>query len=229
MMIKSIVLLSGGLDSLVSLALTIKNSSQILALTFNYGQKSYSAELNASKNIANYYGINHKIVDLPWLAEISTSSLNTCDNVPLLDVKNLDDLSITQNTSKSVWVPNRNGLFVNIAASFAEAFCYDNVVIGANKEEAQTFKDNSVEFLNAINNSYKNSMNQNVELSAPLINLSKDEIIKVGIENSVPFELLHSCYVSNDVHCGMCESCLRLKRALVNNNREDIAKQIFRK
>lgn len=229
MMNKSIILLSGGLDSLVSLAFSLKDSSDILALTFNYGQKAFDAELASSSKIANYYGVKHKVIDLPWLAEISTSSLNTNDDVPYLEEKSLDDITVTVNSSKSVWVPNRNALFVNIAASFAEAMGFDRVVIGANKEEALTFKDNSVEFVHAINNSFKNSMNRSVSLYTPLINFSKDEIIKVGLENSVPFELLHSCYVDNNIHCGKCESCLRLKRALINNDRNDIVEKIFRK
>ena len=229
MMNKSIILLSGGLDSLVSLSIALKDSKEVLALTFNYGQKSYEAELSAAKKIVDYYGIKHKIIDLPWLAEISTSSLNTDDDVPCFNESSLDDLAVTRNSSNSVWVPNRNALFVNVAACFAEAIDFDRIVIGANKEEALTFKDNSVEFIQSINNSFKNSMNKKVSLYAPLVDFTKDEIIKIGIENSVPFELLHSCYVSNDLHCGVCESCLRLKRALINNDRYDIVEKIFRK
>lgn len=229
MMNKSIVLLSGGLDSLVSLAISLKDSSDVLALTFNYGQKSFQAELRAAKKIVDFYGIKHRIVDLPWLAEVSTSSLNTSDVVPSLIETSLDDLSVTRNSSKSVWVPNRNALFVNVAACFAEAMDFDRIIIGANKEEALTFKDNSIEFIQAINNSFKNSMNKKVFLYAPLVDFVKEDIIKIGMENSVPFELLHSCYVHNEEHCGECESCLRLKRALKINNRIDIIRQIFGK
>lgn len=229
MMNKSIVLLSGGLDSLVSLAVSLKDSSEVLALTFNYGQKSYKAEIESAKKIVDFYGIRHKIIDLPWLAEVSTSSLNTSDVVPSLIETSLNDLSVTRDSSKSVWVPNRNALFVNVAACFAEAMEFDRIVIGANKEEALTFKDNSIEFIQAINNSFKNSMNKKISLYAPLVDFVKEDIIKIGIENSVPFELLHSCYVNNEVHCGVCESCLRLKRALKSNNRNDIIRQIFGK
>lgn len=223
----AIILLSGGLDSVVSLALVKEICSDILALTFNYGQKSFEAEKNASAKIAQFYKIEHKIIELPWLGEISTSSLNTSAEVPTVEMENLDNEEITSDSSNSVWVPNRNGLFVNIAATYAEALNYNSVVIGANLEEAQTFKDNTKEFVNAINKSFENSLNKTVMLVAPLIDSTKEEIVKMGIELNIPFDLLHSCYISTKHHCGKCESCMRLKRALEKNGADNIIKKIF--
>lgn len=224
---KSIILLSGGLDSVVSLAAVKDNCSDILALTFNYGQKSFDSEKKASSDIAKYYAIQHKIVDLPWLCEISTSSLNTLEPVPSISMENLDSSITAKKTAQSVWVPNRNALFTNIAASFAEALKYDLIVIGANKEEGALFKDNTPEFVQAINNSFKNSLNSKVSLSAPLLKLSKYEIVKMGITLSVPFELIYSCYVNGEKHCGKCESCMRLRRALELNNAQDVIDRLF--
>lgn len=224
---KSIILLSGGLDSVVSLALAQEFCSEIFALTFNYGQKSFQAERTASEKISKFYGIEHQVVDLPWLAEISKSSLTTGVEVPNLSEKDLLSLETTMSSSKSVWVPNRNGLFVNIAASFAEAKNYDSIIIGANKEEASTFKDNRVEFIDAINNSLDNSLNAIVRLIAPLIDATKKDIVNIGLDLNVPFELIHSCYVENEKHCGKCESCVRLKRALEQNNATEIIQKIF--
>lgn len=227
-MTKAIILLSGGLDSVVSLASIRSEYSDILALTFNYGQKSFLAEKNSSEKIAAFYNVQHKIINLDWLSEISTSSLNTTDNVPFLSISDLEQEILTDKSSKSVWVPNRNGLFVNIAATFAEALDYDVVVIGANKEESATFKDNSVEFINAINNSFKNSMNKNIKLIAPLIDLDKTEIVNKAIKLKIPFDLITSCYVSNINHCGECESCVRLWRALEQNGAQDIIEMVFK-
>ena len=224
---KSIVLLSGGLDSVVSLAVIAEKCSEIVSLTFNYGQKSYLAEKKAAENISKYYKIENKEIDLDWLSVISTSSLTTKDTIPYIAKENLDNISIAQNTAKSVWVPNRNGLFVNIAACFAEAYNFDTIIIGANKEEGATFKDNSVQFVNAINLSLKNSVNTEIELIAPLINMTKEEIVNVAIQKNVPLELIHSCYISEEKHCGFCESCQRLKRALELNKRTDIIEKIF--
>lgn len=224
---KAIVLLSGGLDSVVSLASIRNQCSNVLALTFNYGQKSFEAEKNASTKIADYYSIKHKIIDLDWLSLISKSSLTTAETIPYIDKKNLDNIKISQVTAKSVWVPNRNGLFVNIAACFADSFNFDLIIIGANKEEGATFKDNSKEFINAVNESLKNSVNADVKVLAPLIDMSKEEIVKLGIELNVPFKYVYSCYSNKNKHCGMCESCQRLKRALELNNRQDIIEEIF--
>lgn len=228
-MTKAIILLSGGLDSVVSLASIRSEYSDILALTFNYGQKSFLAEKNSSEKIASFYNIKHKIINLDWLSEISTSSLNTADNVPLLSVCDLERADLTDKSSKSVWVPNRNGLFVNIAATFAEALGYDVVVIGANKEEASTFKDNSIDFISAINQSFKNSLNKNINLIAPLIDYNKFDIVKKGIELSIPFNYINSCYISNEGHCGKCESCVRLLRALKQNKANDVIEMIFKR
>lgn len=226
---KAIILLSGGLDSVVSLASIKKKCSNILALTFDYGQKSFHAEKTASENISQCYSVEHKIIDLKWLANISNSALNTNELVPTIDKNNLDDLNVSKSVSKAVWVPNRNGLFINIAGCFADSYGFDTIVLGANKEESVNFKDNSKEFINAVNNSLKNSVNANVEVVAPLIEMTKEDIVSLGIKLNVPFKYIYSCYLDNDKHCGMCESCQRLKRALELNNRQDIIDEIFSK
>ncbi len=223
----SIVLLSGGLDSVVSLAQVKEYCDDILVLTFNYGQKSFYSEKTASEKIAQFYNAEHKIIDLDWLSKISQSSLNTKESVPSVSVFDLDNEIITKKSAKSVWVPNRNGLFVNIAACFADALNIEYIVIGANKEEGATFKDNTVDFINSVNNSLKNSTDNNVKLIAPLIDMTKYEIVSEALRLKVPFEYIHSCYEGSEKNCGNCESCKRLKRALELNNRFDIIKDIF--
>ncbi|HIU86448.1 TPA: 7-cyano-7-deazaguanine synthase QueC [Candidatus Spyradomonas excrementavium] len=223
---KGIILLSGGLDSLVSIA-AMKTTDFQLALTFDYGQKSFKKEEEASKKIAQFYGIEHKIIELKWLKEITQTSLVSDKKIPELDKNSLDNLEITTGSCASVWVPNRNGLFVNIAAAFADSLGYETVVIGANKEEAATFPDNSKEFIENINKSLKYSALKKVEVVAPLIDLNKEEIIKRGIEEDAPIELINSCYASDERHCGKCESCSRLRRALENNGCFDLIKKLF--
>lgn len=226
---KAIILLSGGLDSVVSLASIKDKCSNILALTFDYGQKSFHAEKTASECIAKYYSIEHRIVDLEWLAVISNSALTTSEIVPFIDKNNLDNLNTSKNASNAVWVPNRNGLFINIAGCFADSYGFDTIVLGANKEESANFKDNSKEFILAVNESLRNSVNTNVEVVAPLLEMTKEDIVRLGIKLNVPFKYIYSCYLDNDKHCGMCESCQRLKRALELNNRQDIIEEIFSK
>lgn len=224
---KSIILLSGGLDSVVSLAYLKDEYNVSFALTFDYGQKAFEKEAQAAKNICSYYGIEHKVIKLDWLSEITRTSLVSEENIPELPIEDLDKIELAEDTAKAVWVPNRNGLFVNIAACFADSYGFNHIIIGANKEEAATFKDNGIEFINAVNSSFANSVNQPVNLIAPLIDFDKNKIVEIAIEKNVPFEFIRSCYRSMEKHCGVCESCNRLKRALIANNRQDLINSLF--
>lgn len=221
---KSIVLLSGGLDSAVSLAVKNHEGNEILVLFFDYGQKSMEFEKRASKNLAEYYKTDFKIIKLDWLKEITKSALVNPDNsVPNADTYNMDDDAV----SKNLWIPNRNGLFVNIAASFADSFGYDEIVIGANEEEATSFKDNSQEFIDSITNSLKFSANGNIKVVSPLIKMNKSDIILLGKKLNLPFSLIRSCYNNTEFHCGKCESCVRLLNALKEIKDEEIRNILF--
>jgi 7-cyano-7-deazaguanine synthase len=221
-MVKSLILMSGGLDSLVSLGLKKKELNIELALTFDYGQKSASQEIKASKEICKYYNIQHKVITLDWLKEITQTSLVSNKDVPTGE--QLDD---PQESMKAVWVPNRNGLFLNIAGSFADSYGYDYILIGANKEEGETFPDNTQNFIDAINKEFEFSTQNRAKVVAPLINSNKNDIVMLALNNGVPLELTRSCYQGGDKHCGQCESCSRLKNALLANNDSKYIKVLF--
>ena len=122
---RAIILLSGGLDSVVSIAQAKSNGLDfVLALTFDYGQKSFKKELKASKEIAGFYNIKHEVIKLDWLKDITSTSLVAQCDVPDISVDALDNTQVTNDSMKNVWVPNRNGLFINIAASYADSFGY---------------------------------------------------------------------------------------------------------
>ena len=212
-MVKSIILLSGGLDSLVSLGSKKEELNVELALTFDYGQKSVEKEIKASKKICDYYNIRHEVIKLDWLKNITQTSLVSDSNVPTGE-----ELDNPECSAKSVWVPNRNGLFLNIAGSFADSYGYDYILIGANKEEGQTFPDNTQEFIDAVNSEFEFSTQNKPKVVAPLINYDKNDIVMLALKNSVPLELTMSCYNGGEKHCGICESCTRLKHALKANN-----------
>lgn len=226
-MIKSIILLSGGLDSLVSLALAHEEYNIKLALTFDYGQKSALQEITASKKICEFYKIEHKIIKLDWLKEITQTALVSEKEIPLTSLNDLSSDDFVENSAASVWVPNRNGVFLNIAAAFADSFDYDYIIFGANKEEGGTFPDNTQEFIDKINDAFKFSTQKQPKAYAPLINLIKNDIVKKAVEQGVPLELTRSCYSTQEKHCGVCESCVRLKRALEENNCTETIRELF--
>lgn len=217
-MTKGIILLSGGLDSLVSLDLGRNEFGISLALTFDYGQKSVKNEIEASKKICDYYKIEHKVIQLDWLREVTHTALVSDEDLPE---------EINEKSGKNVWVPNRNGLFLNIAGSYADGEFYDYILIGANKEEAATFPDNTQEFINRVNAEFEFSTRQKPKVVAPLINFNKNDIVKLALENDIPLEYVKSCYAGGEKHCGKCESCLRLKKALLANNDTRYIKELF--
>ena len=219
---KSIILLSGGLDSLVSLGLKKEELNVSLALTFDYGQKSAEQEIEASVKICEYYKLEQKIIKLDWLKNITQTSLVSDKDIPTGN-----ELDNPENSAKSVWVPNRNGLFLNIAGSFADSYGYDFILIGANKEEGQTFPDNTQEFINAINKEFEFSTQKSPKVVAPLINSDKNDIVMLALQHGVPLELTRSCYQGGAKHCGICESCSRLKHALEANHADEYIKVLF--
>lgn len=226
-MTKSIILLSGGLDSFVSLALTKEEYNVQLALTFDYGQKSAEQEIASSAKICEHYNIENKVIKLDWLKEITNTALVSDKEIPVTDLMDLLSDDFVENSAASVWVPNRNGAFLNIAASFADSFNYDYIIFGANKEEGATFPDNTQEFIDRINAAFEYSTQNKPKAYAPLINLSKNDIVKKAVEACVPLEMTRSCYSKKDKHCGVCESCIRLKRALTENNCDEIIETLF--
>lgn len=218
---KAISVLSGGLDSTVA-SCVFAEDYDIHAITFDYGQKSVEREIESSKEICRKMGFKHSIIDLKWLSKISTSSLNTDDEIPVLDEDQLDDLERCKQTASSVWVPGRNVVFTAIATSFAESEDAEIIIVGWDKEEAATFPDNSKEFLESFNNLLEIGSPQDIEIKAPAIDLSKEEIVQLGQKIGAPMELSYSCYKGSQKHCGVCESCIRRKRAFKQSKINDL-------
>lgn len=212
---KAISVLSGGLDCTVATSVFSKDH-EIYAITFNYGQKAFQRELQASKEICNKMNWTHEVIDLPWLAEISNSSLNTDEDIPELKEEDLDDLNKSQESAINVWVPARNTVFTSIALSYAESIGADAIIVGWNGEEGATFPDNSKEYMEKFNELIDVGSPEKIKIEAPLIDLNKEEIVTLGLEFGAPMELSYSCYKGEEKQCGVCESCMRRKRAFKN-------------
>lgn len=202
---RAVALLSGGLDSVVALSLAREAGEVALALTFDYGQRAAAREKDAAEHIAAHYGIPHQVVALPWLRDLLPQALDaretTSEDGDVMDVRR-------------VWVPNRNGVFLNIAAAFAEAKGADSVLFGANLEEGADFPDNTPAFRDAITQSLAYSTLNRVQVVTPVGHLDKPGIVQAGLRLNAPLHLVWSCYEANTQHCGVCASCLRLRNAL---------------
>ncbi|MBC7691628.1 MAG: 7-cyano-7-deazaguanine synthase QueC [Methylotenera sp.] len=212
----SVVLLSGGLDSSANLALCAERDEPVLALTCAYGQRAQVKEIHAAQKLSRYYGVRHEVIQIPWLGVMGGSSLTDSNqSVPELATDQLDRLDVTQKSAKSVWVPNRNGILINIAAAFAEKEGALRVLVGFNREEAMTFPDNSAEFLKRASSALEYSTANHVEVHSYTTELDKTEIVQAlkKLSKPFPFDLVWSCYLGGEAMCGHCESCQRYKRA----------------
>ena len=212
--LKAVVLLSGGIDSATTLAIAKNLGFDIYALSFRYGQR-HVIELEAALRIAKRYNVaRHLIVDID-LRKIGGSALTADINVP----KNRDAEAMKKDIP-ATYVPARNTIFLSYALAWAEVMGANDIFIGVNVLDYSGYPDCRPEYIAA----YEKMANlatkagvegkQKLKIHTPLIQLSKSQIIKKGIELGVDYSLTHSCYdpsVSGDA-CGECDSCLlRLK------------------
>jgi 7-cyano-7-deazaguanine synthase len=216
-MMDSLILLSGGLDSSAQLALAHSEGRAKLCLNLDYGQKAAASERRAAQALCHYYGVELLTLDLAWLGALGGSSLTDARSlIPKLHVGQLDELNVITKTMQSVWVPNRNGILLNVAGAYAERVGLKRILIGFNKEEATTFPDNSKGFLEAINRAFEFSTRGLVRVDCYTTELVKTEIVAKlrKLPKAFPFDLVWSCYHSGEAPCGECESCQRFKRAV---------------
>jgi 7-cyano-7-deazaguanine synthase len=227
---RAVVLLSGGLDSLVAAALTREGSltpcplslqergaeaELVLAITCDYGQRAARREVEAAGRQCAWLGCAHEVVALPWLGELGGNALTDAGReLPEPGAEELDTAEITTATARAVWVPNRNGVMVNVAAAYAERLGAEWVVCGFNVKEAATFPDNSRGFMEAADCLWGFSTATGVRMYSPTADWDKREIVARGREVGAPLELVWSCYLGGVEQCGRCESCRRLARAL---------------
>jgi 7-cyano-7-deazaguanine synthase len=214
---RSVLLLSGGLDSAANLALCAERDEPVLALTADYGQRAFAPEWRAAEALCEYYGVRHERLELGFLGRLGGSALTTSSQaMPDVAPGLLDDAATTQASAKAVWVPNRNGVLIAAAAAYAERLGASRVVVGFNAEEAATFPDNTAAFLERSTAALAYSTANQVALHCYTTELGKREIVARlrGLARAFPFDRIWSCYQSGPAPCGACESCRRLARAL---------------
>lgn len=196
------------MDSLVALALARQKTSDIALLHVNYGHLTESRELKAFTEIADYYGIRRRlVVDIGYLHEIGGSAL-TDPSIPL-PAGRLDRPEIPVS-----YVPFRNANLLAAATSWAEVLSATEIYIGAVEEDSSGYPDCRESFFRAFNLVIREGTRPEtrIRIVAPLLHLSKKQIVKTGVELKVPFHLTWSCYCASELACGTCDSCLlRLK------------------
>ncbi len=203
----AVILVSGGMDSLVTAAIA-NQSYETVFLHVNYGQRTEQRELQAFNDIADYYGEKKRMtVNIEYLSQIGGSSL-TDEKIEV------SKANLNYNGIPASYVPFRNANILSIAVSWAEVLNAKKIFIGAVEEDSSGYPDCREVFYEAFNKAIKlgTKPETDITIETPIIHLKKFEIVKKGKELNVPFELSWSCYKNNDKACGECDSCaLRLR------------------
>lgn len=203
----AIILVSGGMDSLVTAAIAAEKY-ELAFLHLNYGQRTEKRELMAFNDIADHYNVSKRlVVNIDYLVKIGGSSL-TDKNIQV------SKADLNYNGIPTSYVPFRNGNILSIAASWAEVIGAKKIFIGAVEEDSSGYPDCREVFYKAFNKVIKLGTKPDTEIiiETPVIHKKKSEIIKLGAELNAPFGLSWSCYVNEEKACGECDSCaLRLK------------------
>jgi 7-cyano-7-deazaguanine synthase len=213
----AVVLLTAGVDSSVNIVKALEKFSVRLALTFDYGQRAAAREVDRAAKLAQHFNLRHEVVKLPWFSLFTRTSLVSGAEIPSGKDVEIDNLKRSFETAKKVWVPNRNGILLNIAAGFAEGLGAQYIIPGFNREEAATFPDNTGEFLKTLDASFAYSTDSSIKTFCFTTALDKTEIVREGQRLRLPFQMLWPCYLGGETWCGECESCQRFKRALAAN------------
>lgn len=204
----AIVLVSGGMDSCVTAAIAKGEANEIAFLHISYGQRTERRERQAFNDIADFYGVEKRLdVSIEYLAKIGGSSLT--DKTMEVTDADLDSAEIPTS-----YVPFRNANMLAIATAWAEVLRADSIYIGAVAEDSSGYPDCRPEFYEAFEKTIEKGTKPetNIKIRTPIIHLSKADIVQKGINTDAPLHLSWSCYRSEDLACGTCDSCaLRLR------------------
>lgn len=203
---KSVLLLSGGMDSLTCLAMAQAKGETVYPLSFDYGQK-HRSELLAAQKIATHFKVKHRMVDIPDVGRLSQSALTDPD-IQVSDYRGDGEIPVT-------YVPARNIIFLSIALGYAESIGASKIIVGVSSVDYSGYPDCRPEFIQAfqsvINTGTKAGVeNQAIQIDTPLIHLSKAETIQAGLDLGVDYRISVTCYRANDEGkaCGDCDSCV---------------------
>jgi len=232
-----LVVFSGGLDSTVCLALAARGRRRsagagphlegVLAVSFDYGQRQI-IELERARTIAAYLGVEHLVVALDRSAFAGSALTDPAVAIPLAPAT---EEPLDPDHIPATYVPGRNLIFLSLAAGIAEVRGCDRVTIGVNAVDYSGYPDCRPAFIEAFsavaNLALKRAVNGNpIEIHAPLLEMSKSAIVKLGIEYGAPLQWSWSCYAGGEQPCDACDSCALRARGFAEAGIDDPARRI---
>lgn len=228
---KALVLNSGGVDSTtcVSIAVDELGADNVTTVSVFYGQR-HSKELECAAKVAEYYGVDHRVIDL------SKTGIMDDSNCPLLaqSEQEIPEHSYAEQIAENgegmvtTYVPFRNGLMLSAVAALAMAKYPDDEVdiyLGAHADDAagNAYADCSEDFTNTLGAAISIGTYGKVKLRAPLVNLNKAGVVKLGLDLGTPYQLTWSCYKGGEKPCGKCGTCIDRAAAFAANGVKDPA------
>lgn len=224
---KALVLNSGGADSstCVGIAVSKHGNENVSTVSVNYGQK-HVKELKCAEQVAEYYNVKHYVLDLSNVLRYSNCSLmaDSTEDIPMMSYA--DQIAKNGEGKVSTYVPFRNGLMLASVAALAQSIYPDDnvdIYLGAHADDAagRAYADCSEEFTSAMNTAIVIGTYGKVRVVAPLVNMTKAEVIATGLKLGVPYDRTWSCYCGGDKACGKCGTCLDRLAAFRANGVED--------
>lgn len=199
----ALAIVSGGMDSVTMLHyLKKRNNKNPAVLTFTYGQK-HSREIDFAKYQVDLLGCpSHKIVDLSLLSPAFESSALVSRTIEIPDIA-----SVSGDPQPPTYVPNRNMIFLAIAAAYAETLNINEIYYGAQAHDLYGYWDTTPQFLERINDLLSLNRKNRILIHAPLIHFSKSDVLRLGLELGVNYAKTWSCYQGNIKACGKCPTC----------------------
>lgn len=224
---KALVLSSGGVDSTTALALVVSRygKDNVIALSVSYGQK-HDKEILAAKAVSAFYGVEQLFLDLSKIFQYSNCSLLQQSTEEIPEESYARQIEKTEGEKPvSTYVPFRNGLFLSSAASIALSKDCSVILYGAHADDSAGFAypDCSPMFNDAMNQAIFEGSGHQLKVEAPFVNMTKAEVVKMGLELNAPYELTWSCYEGKDVPCGKCGTCIDRAAAFAANGVSDPA------
>lgn len=226
---KSLVLSSGGVDSTTCVGIAVKDvgSENVSTVSVFYGQK-HNKELECAEKVAEFYNVKHYVLDLSNVLQYSNCSLmkNSTEEIPMMSYA--DQIKKNGEGKVSTYVPFRNGLMLSAVAALAQSI-YPNddvdIYLGAHADDAagRAYADCSEEFTSAMNTAIVIGTYGKVRVVAPLVNLNKAGVVKLGLSIDVPYKYTWSCYSGGDKPCGHCGTCIDRAKAFEANGISDPA------
>ena len=224
---RAVILSSGGVDSTTCLGIAVDKygSDRVSTVMIHYGQK-HVKELDCAKMVARYYGVSHYEIDVESVFKYSDSALLSRSRQKVVEASYAEQMKDSGSNKIATYVPFRNGLMLSVAASFADSL-YGNeeieLYIGVHKDDAviSAYADCSASFVNAMDSAISIGTYGRIRLIAPFIDKNKTEVVRTGLDISVPYHLTWSCYEGGQKPCGKCATCIDRAKAFAANKVQD--------